>query len=326
MVPASASGYFSRRWARAGSVQRALETIRVRIRDRSACERRVHKLPIAPAELHARIEQSDARAAARLGELLKSHAQTQLRFIFARRLFPTSEPKREIRSAGSELAPVWQELTEARRELDGLDSLAHFPLDCEQRLDSRCCGEAGRPTHGGELVGHDTAPSRCAPSLDDATRGTSVSPTRDSAPSSTEGPVQDPSTPAPRIEAGTSSQRSRRCGSRQRALNSNTSRTVRELEAREISCPLPEPAGTAKRDDPRRGGQLVQPVRTTLAGLPANQDVHEALAGQIAERSAASGRSKRMSFRSRRTLWRIWRGAPLFSESAAPHGALPNKT
>ena len=272
------------------SVQRALETIQVRgseIAQRASID--VHKLPTAPSELQARIEQS-TRAAARLGQLLQSHAQTQLTFDLRTRTISDLRAETAKYEALVELAPVWQELSQARRELDGLDSLEHLSLDSEQRLDHALAAKQAAQRTVAQLVGHDTRGRRDAPvALDETTRGTSVTPDARFAIVRQKVRMQDPvNTGAEDLNGWERRLKEAVDAARdsEREFES-TSNTVRELEAarNQLSATLsrPEPPNAMTLDEEAR---LVQHVRTTLAGLASDQTFTKRWQDQIAERSA----------------------------------------
>ena len=250
----------------------------------------VHKLPTAPAELQARIEQS-TRAAARLGQLLQSHAQTQLTFDLRTRTISDLRAEGAKYEALVELAPVWQELTQARHELGGLDSPDHLPFDSEQRLDHALAAKQAAQRTVAQLVGHDTRGRRDVPvALDDSTRGTSVTPdARFGAVVRQKVRMQDSvNTGAEDLNGWERRLKEAVDAARdsEREFES-TSRTVRELEAarNQLSATLsrPEPPNAMTLDEEAR---LVQHVRTTLAGLASDQTFTKRWQDQIAERSA----------------------------------------
>jgi DNA repair exonuclease SbcCD ATPase subunit len=257
------------------AIQHALETIQARKAETAnTATRDLQMLTVSTTDLQARIDRS-TRAAARLGQLLQSHTQAQGAFDMRTRTIADLRADVTKYETLVELAPVWQELTHARRELETLGPVEQFPPDPEQRLEQALAARQAAQRTVAQLVGRDG--------------GTP-------APQTT---VARPQTP-PRIAdqiAGSAEdltgwqrrlKEAAEAARESEADYENTSRTVRELELarNELSAILgrPEPPNAATLDEEAR---LVQQVRTTLAGLESDQTFTKRWQDQIAERSAA---------------------------------------
>jgi len=249
------------------SIQRALDAVRIRKAEmtrRAADE--TQKLATDPADLQARIDRS-TRAAARLGQLLQTQAQAQLTFDLRTRTIADLKVETAKYDALVDLAPVWQELTQARRELDMMPPVEALPSDFEQRLDQALAARQAAQRTVTQLVGHERPARREAPAPAEE-RHVNVS--------------EDLTGWQRRLKEAVDTARN---NERQFEM---ISQTVRELEQtrNEIAAALstPEPPTTAVLEEEAR---LVQQVRTTLAGLESDQAFTKRWQDQIAERSAA---------------------------------------
>jgi uncharacterized protein YhaN len=113
------------------SIQRALEAVESR---KSDVGQRVDRDSQQPPELQTRFDNA-ARAAVRLGELMAT--RTQARLALEHRSRTIAELQKHVAQyrALVDLAPVWHELTRARRELETIEPIDDFPADPEARLE-----------------------------------------------------------------------------------------------------------------------------------------------------------------------------------------------
>ena len=272
------------------TIQRAVDAIQIRkseIAQRGNAERQ--KQSTAPVELQSRIERS-TRAAARIGQLVQAHAQAQLTFDHRSRAITDLKADSAKYDALTDLAPMWQELTQARRELDGLDPIDQFPTDPERRLEQALAARQAAERTVAQLAGQESlrGEGSVAPS-DGGHEPSSAGDGRFSA------VVRQPVRLQDSLDAGQedSTGWQRRLKEAMDAVRESerrfeaTSRAVRELETTraEVSATLnrPEPPNILTLDEEAR---LVQQVRTTLAGLASDQSFTKRWQDQIAERSA----------------------------------------
>jgi uncharacterized protein YhaN len=269
------------------SVQRALDAIEMR---KSEFAQRVggepNRLPAIPAELQARIDRA-TQAAGRVCHLLQAQSQARLTLELRSRSVADLKTDSARYAALVELSPIWQELTQARRELGSIEAVDDFPTDPEERLSQALAAREAAERSVAQLIDFDRPRRDAAGPADGGFAGTTDArpPTvvrqrvrlQELAPTTTD----DLTAWQGRLKEVVEATRSR-----QRELD-ETTRTVRELEmARdEMSATLsrPEPTNIATLDEEAR---LVQHVRTTLAQITADQTSTKRLQDQIAERSA----------------------------------------
>jgi energy-coupling factor transporter ATP-binding protein EcfA2 len=260
-------------------IQRALDRIHVK---KAEFAQRVgadlQKVSAAPVELQARIERS-THAAARLGQLLREQTEAQLTFDHRTRTISDLKTESAKYDALVELGPVWQELSQARRELESLGRVDQLPSDAEQRLE--------------QALAARQAATRTVAQLDVQQAG------RRDLPVAPEEPARLSVAVRPRVQApepattgaeDTSGWQRRLKEAVEAAKDAErefeaTARNVRELEAArdEITAALkrPEPPNVVTLDEEAR---LVQHVRTTLSGLAKEQSLTKRWQDQIAER------------------------------------------
>ncbi len=268
------------------AIQRAVDLLQTRKAALSAgANRELQRLASAPVELQARIERA-TRAAGRLGQLLQSQSQAQVTLDLRTRAIADLTAKHAKYEALVDLSPIWQELTQARREFDATEPVSEFPIDSEQRLESALTARLAAQRSVSQLVDHaarreggvavQEAPAPAPASVD--TRVPSVVRQRvqlpDSAPVS-----EDLAAWQRRLKDAVDAAREN-----ERELDA-TERSLRELEIskNEISATLrkQEPPSVAMLDEEAR---LIQNVRTTLNALHGEQASAKRWQDQIAER------------------------------------------
>ncbi len=272
------------------AIQRAVDAIQIRkseIAQRATAGRQ--KPSTAPVELQSRIDRS-TRAAARLGQLVQTQAQAQRTFDHRSRAIADLKADSAKYDALTDLAPMWQELIQARRELDALDPIDQFPTDPERRLEQAVAARQAAERTVAQLAGQEPSLRGQGPVASDD-RGREPSGAADDRFSAV---VRQPVRLQDSLDAGQedSTGWQRRLKEAMDAVRESerrfeaTSRTVRELETTraEVSATVnrPEPPSTITLDEEAR---LVQHVRTTLAGLASDQSFTKRWQDQIAERS-----------------------------------------
>lgn len=269
------------------AIQRAADLLHTKKSAIAAgANRELQRLASAPVELQARIERA-TRAAARLGQLLQAQSQAQLTLDLRTRAIADLTADHAKYEALVDLSPVWQELTQARREFEATEPVSEFPIDSEQRLESALTARLAAQRSVSQLVDH-AARRDGAVAVQEAP---ATAPFDARVPSVVRQRVQLPET-APATEDLAAWQRrlkdavdAARESERELAA---TERALRELEVtrNEISATLsrPEPPSLAMLDEEAR---LVQNVRTTLNALHSEQASAKRWQDQIAERGVA---------------------------------------
>jgi uncharacterized protein YhaN len=159
------------------SIRRALDTIQVRKSEiAQRADGDLQQLTTVPVDLQARIDRS-TRAALRLGQLLQ--AQAQARFTLDLRTRTISDLKAERTRYGAliDLSPVWQELTQARRELENMEPINEFPADLEERLEQALAARGAAQRSVEQLIDEERPPRReVSVTLNDPTGGMFATP------------------------------------------------------------------------------------------------------------------------------------------------------
>jgi len=262
------------------SVQRALDAIQARKSEiAQRASRDLQRLPTTPAELQSRIDRS-TRAAGRLCQLLQAQAQARLTLDLRTRSISDLKADAARYEALVDLAPLWQELTQARRDLENTEFVEEIPADFEQRLDHALTARDAAQRTVAQLFGQDRSGRRDGSAPDEAAGASTIVRQRVRLPEPNAATSEDLSAWQRRLQEAVEAARDS-----ERELET-TARTVRELELarNEITTTLSrtEPPNVATLDEEAR---LVQHVRTILAALAADQTSTKRLQDQIAERT-----------------------------------------
>jgi len=134
------------------SSQRALSAIRVRLsRLVRGGEGDTQGLLSTLAELQSRIDRS-TRAAVRYCQLLHAQTQWRLEVEIRTRAVADLRADKATYDALVDLCPVWHELTQARHELDKLESIDEFPDNPEERLAQALAAQQAAQRSADQLV------------------------------------------------------------------------------------------------------------------------------------------------------------------------------
>jgi uncharacterized protein YhaN len=269
------------------AIQRALDGIesrKVEIAERAGIE--LQRMPFTPVELQTRIERS-TRAAARLGQLLQSQSQAQL--AVEHRVRAIADLKTDIAryDALVDLAPVWKELMQARRDLATVEAVEPMPSDAEQRLEQALVARQAAQRTVSQLVVHEPGRRESTVALADPPVRSGGAGDRVNTVVRQRVQLQEP--PASTEELNGWQRRLKEAVEAARESEREfeaAAQSVRDLEnvRNEIAATLsrPEPPSLATLDEEAR---LVQHVRMTLDGLGSLQTHTKRWQDQIASQS-----------------------------------------
>ncbi len=144
------------------AVRRALSTIQVRLSKIARAGNDLQELLTTPVELRTRIDRS-THAATRYCQVLKAQAQARVEVDRGTRSISDLREDKAKCDALVDLWPVWQEITQARREFETIPSFDDFPADPEERLERALAARQAARRSVEQLVDQERQPQRERP-------------------------------------------------------------------------------------------------------------------------------------------------------------------